>query len=171
MDALNVTKDPLQLIDLTTCRTDFEAEVLVHALESEGIPAKAFTTAGSALQWEVAVTQPIRVQVRRVDLERAHAALTRVRQESVDFDWSELGAEEFDEVCKKCGYSLRDIPDKSVCPECGHTPEFGGEVGAVAPAPRRRRSRQIWTVVAIILLLSIALPFVFTALRMILGTP
>lgn len=163
--------DPLQLVDLTTCRTDFEAEVLVRALEGEGIPARAFTTAGSALQWEVAVTQPIRVQVRRVDLERARLALTRVRQESVDFDWSELGAEGFDEVCRKCGYSLKDIPDRTLCPECGHRAEFGGEVGVVAAATGRRRSRRVWTVVAVLLLLIMVLPFVLGALRMIMGVP
>lgn len=162
-------KDPLQLVDLTTCRTDFEAEVLVHALESEGIPAKAFSAAASALQWEIATSQPIRVQVRRKDLERAHLALARVKQESVDFDWSELGAEGFDEVCKKCGYSLDNLPDKKTCPECGYRDEAGLEIGVVAT--RTDGKRRVWIVVAVVLLVMMILPILFGALRMILGLP
>jgi hypothetical protein len=164
-----MSKDPLQLVDLTTCRTDFEAEVLAHALESEGIPAKAFSAAASILQWEVATSQPIRVQVRRCDLEKARLALARVRQESVDFDWSELEAEGFDEVCKRCGHSLKDLEDKTLCPECGYRHEFGGSVGTVAV--KARRSRKVWVVVAVVLLVLMVTPFVVAAVRLALGMP
>ena len=82
--------DPDILVDLTTGRTDFEAEVIVNALLAEGIEARAFTTAGAMLQWDIAATQPMRVQVRRADLTRAQAALRGLRAESVDLDWSEI---------------------------------------------------------------------------------
>lgn len=162
-------KDPLQLVDLTTCRTDFEAEVLVHALESEGIPAKAFSAAASVLQWEIAVTQPIRVQVRRCDLERSRLALARVRQESVDFDWSELDAESLDEVCKQCGCSLDRAPDKSVCPECGCRDELGIGVGVAAPG--RRARGPLWIAVVIVLLMALMLSIDPGFLRALLNIP
>lgn len=158
-------KDPLQLVDLTACRTDFEAQILVHALESEGIPAKAFSAAGAALQWEIAATHPIRVQVRRCDLERAHLALARVRQESVDFDWSELGAEGFDEVCKNCGYSLHQLKNRSVCPECGNRDESGEGRGIGTVAPRRSGMGRVWTIVAIVLIAALTLPILVSILR------
>lgn len=82
--------DPLQLVDLTTARTEFEAAVMVNALESRGIRARVFGLVGSTMQWEIAATQPIRVQVMRKDVEAAHAALTETRQDSVDIDWSEV---------------------------------------------------------------------------------
>jgi hypothetical protein len=84
-----LNKDPDILVGLTTARTDFEAEIMVQALEANGIPAKAFTTAGAMLQWDVAASQPMRVMVRRRDLERAADILRAVRAESVDIDWSE----------------------------------------------------------------------------------
>jgi hypothetical protein len=83
-------EDPDILVDLTTARTDFEAEVIRSALEANGIPAKAFTTAGAMLQWEVAVSQPMRIFVRRRDLEAARAALRALRAESVDIDWDQI---------------------------------------------------------------------------------
>jgi hypothetical protein len=83
-------KDPDILVDLTTARTDFEAEVIVQALEGQGIPARAFTTAGAMLQWEVAMTQPMRIAVRRRDLDAARSALRAIRADSVDIDWDEI---------------------------------------------------------------------------------
>ena len=64
--------DPDILVDLTTARNTFEAQVIAHALEAQGIPARAFDLAGTMLQWDVAVSQPIRVVVRRRDLDPRH---------------------------------------------------------------------------------------------------
>ncbi|MFN7020838.1 MAG: hypothetical protein ACK4WH_05870 [Phycisphaerales bacterium] len=157
-------KDPLHLVDLTTARTEFEAEVIRHALESRGIPAHAFTLAGSALQWQVAAAQPMRVQVMRKDLERAHAALAEVRQESVDFDWSELEAEEIATVCPHCGYALTDLPDPRLCPECGTFRATGGVAGS-----RPRRMGRWRTVAYIALGAVLVLPVVIELLMILLG--
>lgn len=83
-------KDPDILVDLTTARTAFEAEMIAESLRAQGIPAEAFTIAGSTLQWDIAATQPMRVQVRRCDLERAGEVLRAIRADSVDLDWSEV---------------------------------------------------------------------------------
>lgn len=157
-------KDPRQLVDLTTARTEFEAEVIRHALESRGIPAHAFTLAGGVLQWQVAAAQPMRVQVMRKDLERAHAALAEARQESVDFDWSELGAEEIATVCPKCGHALTDLPDPRVCPECGSFRETGGVAGS-----RSRRMGRWRTAAYIALVAALVLPVVIRLLMIVLG--
>jgi hypothetical protein len=82
--------DPDILVDLVTCTTSFEAQVIAEALKAQGIPAHAFDIAGSMLQWDVAVSQPIRVAVRRADLETARGILRAVKAESVDLDWSEV---------------------------------------------------------------------------------
>ncbi len=83
-------KDPDMLVDLMAVSTDFEGEVIVQALEAEGIPASVVSAAGRTLSWMVAVTDPIRVQVRRQDLELAREALRSTREESVDLDWDEV---------------------------------------------------------------------------------
>jgi hypothetical protein len=83
-------KDPDFLVDLTTCGSDFEAQTLVEALKARGIFAQAFTHAGSTLAWDIAVTQPFRVAVRRADLERAKFEMASLRADSVDIDWSEV---------------------------------------------------------------------------------
>jgi hypothetical protein len=82
--------DPDILVDLTTCRNSFEAQIIAEALKAHGIPAHAFDIAGSTLQWDVAVSQPIRVAVRRADLETARGILRAVKADSVDLDWSEV---------------------------------------------------------------------------------
>lgn len=82
--------DPDMLVPLTSARTEFEASVMVEALRAEGIPAKTFALAANMLQWDVAVSQPIKVMVRRSDLEAAAAHLARLRADSVDLDWDEV---------------------------------------------------------------------------------
>lgn len=85
-----MAKDPDILVDLTTAHTAFEAEMIAESLRAQGIPAEAFTIVGSMLQWDIAVTQPMRIQVRRRDLARAAEILRAIRAESVDMDWSEV---------------------------------------------------------------------------------
>ncbi|MCC6659636.1 MAG: hypothetical protein IT437_01995 [Phycisphaerales bacterium] len=82
--------DPDMLVDLTTARSDFEAQVIVESLRGQGVPAEAFTTAGIALPLDLGSTQPFRIAVRRRDLASASAALRAIRAESVDIDWDEV---------------------------------------------------------------------------------
>jgi hypothetical protein len=85
-----VGRDPDILVDLTTAKSDFEAQVIVESLRAQGIPAEAFTTAGTALPLQLGSTQPYRIAVRRRDLAAAGAALRAIRAESVDIDWDEV---------------------------------------------------------------------------------
>lgn len=130
-----MARDPDILVDLTTARTEFEAETIAEALRAQGIPAQTFAIAGSVLQWDVAITQPIRVAVRRRDLEQARAILRAVRAESVDLDWSEVDtgdrtpvmdaerrAAERDRVrmrCRRCEHDVTGVKPDGVCPNCG----------------------------------------------------
>lgn len=111
-EARLLDKDLDILVGLTTARTDFEAEIIVRALEANGIPARAFTIAGAMLQWDVAASQPMRVMVRRRDLERGADILRAVRAESVDIDWSqaEVGVEDPGEPVPPAGISPGWIP-------------------------------------------------------------
>lgn len=156
--------DPDILVDLTTARTAFEAEAIANALESQGIPARAFTLAGSMLQWDIAGTQPMRVQVRRGDLERARAALHDTRQDSVDIDWSEIDTGDPTPVgpgetrprgvvksCARCGYDLTRLRDPVRCPECGNYLS-----ASAAQTEVRRPARPVWWVAAGIIAVALA---------------
>lgn len=83
-------KDPDILVTLTSAKDPFEADVIVQALEAKGIAARAFSTAASTLTWEVAMTDPIKVQVRRADLPLARAALQDMRLDSTEIDWDDV---------------------------------------------------------------------------------
>lgn len=123
--------DPDILVDLTTARTEFEAQTIANALEAHGLEAKVFANVGSVMQWEVAVSQPIKVAVRRRDLEAARSILKTIRAESIDVDWDEVdtGDEKslreaevrvlMQERCPRCGYDLAGLDPSRSCPECG----------------------------------------------------
>jgi hypothetical protein len=115
--------DPDILVPLTSARTEFEGRTMAAALEAEGIPAKVFATSANMLQWEGGYTDPIKVMVRRRDLEKAAASLKRTRQESVDIDWSEVdvGVGEADgyPMCPACGFDRVGLAATAACPECG----------------------------------------------------
>jgi hypothetical protein len=122
-------KDPDILVDLTTALNDFEAQVIVQALEAQGIPARAFTAATSMLQWQIAPGHGVRISVRRRDLDAARAALRAIRADSVDLDWDEVDTGDRapptdserraqSRICPSCDYDLHGLPMR-VCPECG----------------------------------------------------
>ncbi|MFM9996516.1 MAG: hypothetical protein ACKVU4_12045 [Phycisphaerales bacterium] len=142
-------KDPDTLVDLTTARTAFEAEMIAESLRAQGIPAEAFTTAGTMLQWDIAGTQPMRVQVRRRDLDAATAALRAIRAESVDLDWDEVDTgsfrHEFVDLrgrCISCQYDLTSLPDAPRCPECGTSLVRAVGEGSNRPAQAVRQTTQ-----------------------------
>lgn len=78
------------LVDLLAVSSDFEGEIVVSALEHAGIPARVFSAVGRTLGPVAGQAMPIRVQVRRQDLERARKALRSTREESVDLDWDQV---------------------------------------------------------------------------------
>ncbi|MHC4948272.1 MAG: putative signal transducing protein [Planctomycetota bacterium] len=74
------------LATVATTRTEFEAHALVAVLEDAGIDAVAFGAVRQSLPLDTKFTG-VPVQVRRRDLERAHAALAERRETSRDLDW------------------------------------------------------------------------------------
>src|ERR1044071_7665706 len=105
-----MSDDPDILVDLTTARTEFEAQEIANVLQEHGVPAKVFAMAANTLSWEIAAGQPIRVAVRRRDLEMARAILNEIPKEAKQIDWSQVDtgdptSPEGDvEVCSNCGY-------------------------------------------------------------------
>jgi len=100
--------DPDMLVDLMAVSSDFEGEVIVQSLEAEGIPAWVFSAVGRTLGPLVGATMPIRVQVRRCDVELAREALKRDREESVDLDWDQVDLGDPEETAQLRGMSARD---------------------------------------------------------------
>ncbi len=70
--------------------SDFEGELVVRTLEAAGIEAHVFSATARTLSWMIAPSRPIRVQVRRRDLERAREALEARRQELEQMDLESL---------------------------------------------------------------------------------
>ncbi len=76
---------------LTSAASEFEAEAIAEALRAQEIPAEVFGgVAKAGLQWDIGFTDPIKVMVRRADVDRAGGVLRAVRAESVDIDWAEV---------------------------------------------------------------------------------
>jgi len=98
------------LVDLVTANTSFEADVIVQALESAGIPARTFTLAAAVLTWEIAATRPIRVAVRRQDLELARATLENVRLEAAEIDWENVDTRDAAQIASGVAPDQGDDP-------------------------------------------------------------
>ena len=82
--------DPDILVVLTSAATEFEAQALAEALRARGVPSEVFATATNTLQWQAGYTDPIKVMVRRADLEAAGAIRASLKADSVDIDWDEV---------------------------------------------------------------------------------
>lgn len=163
-------KDPDTLVDLTTARTAFEAEMIAESLRAQGIRAEAFTTAGTMLQWDIAGTQPMRVQVRRADLDKAAAALRAIRADSVDLDWDEVDTGDPTPVtpkeqaakdgarwiCVRCRYDLTGLPLDRACPECGASVTDPRPIRNV-PSESGTRRRVLWAIFLVLISVLVAL--------------
>jgi hypothetical protein len=90
-----------ELVTLTTARTELEGSLLRAVLADADIPAFVFATAAATVQWEGGYTDPIKVQVRAKDVERARAALAKNRQDSVDLDWNEVDVGEMESMSEE----------------------------------------------------------------------
>lgn len=96
-----MTRDPNQLVTLTTATSEFGANATVAVLADAGIEAFTFGSTGTALGIMGQTSQPgfgAPVQVRRCDYEAARTILMDNRRDSVDIDWDqvELGQREDD---------------------------------------------------------------------------
>jgi hypothetical protein len=85
-----MTNDPDTLVVLTSAATEFEAQALAEALRARGVACEVFATATSALQWEAGYTDPIKVMVRRADLEDAQRVRVALKADSVDINWEDV---------------------------------------------------------------------------------
>lgn len=93
-DRSTMNDDPDILVLLTTARTEFEASTIAESLRHEGIPSEVFPIGANPVQWESVMTNPIRVMVRRRDLQAAADQLRAIRSESIDIDWDEVNVGE-----------------------------------------------------------------------------
>lgn len=160
--------DPHELVDLMRANNELQAVSLIAELEAHGIPAKAFST--GIMQYQMPMSQPQRVLVRRSDLGRAREVLREFEpMTGEDFDWesvdtgdeSPLGEEETPPrfVCARCGYSREGLPRGSFCPECNAPPAQRYELAA-ADEGGGIAQYLLWVVVgaiAILLLLGLVL--------------
>jgi|GEM_PF-1323198 len=82
--------DPDGLVDLTTARTEFEAETIAETLRGEGVPTEVFGISARTAQWELGINTDMKIVVRRKDVERAREILRANKADSVDLDWDEV---------------------------------------------------------------------------------
>lgn len=83
-------QDPEILVELTSARTEFEAETIAETLRSEGIPAEVFGLSSRVAQWELGINTAQKIMVRRQDVVRANEVLKANKADSVDLDWDEV---------------------------------------------------------------------------------
>lgn len=93
--ALMSEQDQDRLVDLTACRTEFEAEIIVEELKAEGVEARAVggTTAG----FRAEAPGEVKVIVHEKDLVRAKELLAIIKSESSRIDWSDVDVGEMEE--------------------------------------------------------------------------
>ena len=79
---------------LAVLATEFEATLLVDALQDRGITAEA--AGGLTAGFRAEAPGTVRVLVLEGDLERARAAMNEFRQEQSEIDWSSVDVGDFD---------------------------------------------------------------------------
>lgn len=149
--------DPDTLVTLTTARTDFEAQTIAEALRAQGIPTEVHGIVASTLQWDIASTDPIKVVVRREDLDRAKNTLRAIKADSVDIDWSEIDTGDRAPVaCPYCNTPDAKAPAGQPCPKCGRpTPRIER-----AEVSEQRLTRSQFTTVLIIAASLVGIPLI-----------
>ncbi|MGD9690023.1 MAG: zinc ribbon domain-containing protein [Phycisphaerales bacterium] len=140
-----MSSEPVELADLTSVPSEFEAATIVEALRAQGIPAHH--VGGTIAGFRAEVPGLVRVVVRARDLENARLALRAIEAESVDIDWDQVDVGAPEEPareslpdasgyrCARCGYRLDHIPPERPCPTCGYTltPDRTHPAAAAAP--------------------------------------
>ncbi|TVQ31361.1 MAG: hypothetical protein EA376_09625 [Phycisphaeraceae bacterium] len=91
---------PDDLVPVITVASEFEAGVIVAALREEGVEARQSVTGIQSILGSSAgsLITPVQVLAPRKDVERAKGMLARMREESVDIDWSEVDVGEGESV-------------------------------------------------------------------------
>ena len=83
-----MTADPDNPEVLTSVPSEIEAAAIVTALDSLGIQASA--TGGYTAGFRAEAPGEVAVTVRRADLDRARQALTKIKHQQSDVDWSNI---------------------------------------------------------------------------------
>ncbi len=79
------------LVELTTAPNEYAAGVLRIVLTADGIPSWLEPASGPFLQiMGASGIIPVRVLVRRAEIDRARETIEREREGSIDLDWSEI---------------------------------------------------------------------------------
>lgn len=98
---------PDDLVPVITVASEFEAGVIVASLREQGVDAQQSPAGIQSILGSSAgsIISPVQVLAPRKDMDLAKQTLERIREESVDIDWSEVDVGE--------GESL-DVERKSV---------------------------------------------------------
>lgn len=78
-------EEPIVLADLSS---EIEAQLIVAALEDEGI--KAFKAGGAVSDFKLGVPGHVQVLVRPEDLARAKAAFAHLQDDEGDVNWANI---------------------------------------------------------------------------------
>ena len=114
--------DPNQPVPVVVAPNDFEAQVIAHALNAEGIKAMVAGSPGQVWAGPGNPLSPVSVIVVRQQRMEALRVLRRLRAEangrSVD-DETPLRAVDLTGKCVVCGYDMTGLEETLICPECG----------------------------------------------------
>jgi hypothetical protein len=114
--------DPDQPVPLVLAPNDFEAQVISHALNAEGVRAMVAGSHGQVWAGPGNPLSPVSVIVKRADRMEALRVLRRLRAEAngktIDDD-EPIRAVDHVGKCIVCGYDMSGLDETAVCPECG----------------------------------------------------
>src|SRR5688572_27565350 len=114
--------DPDQPVPVVLAPNDFEAQVIAHALNAEGIKAMVAGTHVQMLAGPGNPLAPVSVIVRRGERMEAISVLRRLRAEAKGLplpDGAPIHGVTESGACVVCGYDMTGLEATTVCPECG----------------------------------------------------
>ena len=87
--------DETDLAELTTIPHEYEAQLIIAALEEKGIPAQQ--AGGAVSNFKVGAPGGVTIYVKPEDHDRAVQAYAEIREESDHIDWSKVDVDGTDE--------------------------------------------------------------------------